>query len=106
MVTPDGTPSLSELTRRVQRVEDLMDERIATVEQVRTVERNCLDRIVATEKLTEARELTVAANLQAQEKRISKLESSNSKLTFMLIAAFLTMLVSIITQVLQATGRH
>lgn len=105
MSDTSGNPSLSELGRRLTRVEDLVDDRIATVDMVRSVEKNCLDRLIASEKLQEARELTVAATSQAQGSRIGKLESSNSKLTFMLIAAFLTLLISIITQVLTASGR-
>lgn len=101
----DGNPSLSELGRRLTRVEDLVDERIATVDMVRGVERNCLDRLIASEKLQEARELTMAATSQGQEKRLVRLEQSNSRLTFMLIAAFLTLLISIITQVLTVSGR-
>lgn len=82
-----------------------MDERTATVDMVRAAERNCIDRIIATEKLQEARDLTQAATIQAQEARIARLEASNSRLTFMVIAAFLTLLVSIISQVLSAAGR-
>ncbi|HET7110270.1 MAG TPA: hypothetical protein VFI41_05325 [Gemmatimonadales bacterium] len=100
-------PSITEIARRLQRVEDRMDERTATVDQLRAVEAHCVDRIVASEKVQEAREIAHAAALQAQEARVAKLESSNSKLTFMVIAAFLTLLISFITQVLQVTGgRH
>jgi hypothetical protein len=82
-----------------------MDERTATVDMVRSVERNCIDRIMATEKLQEARDLTLAATAQAMEARINRVESSNSRLTFMLVAAFLTMLISIIMQILQTSGK-
>jgi DNA-binding transcriptional regulator YbjK len=104
--TMGNGPSMSDLARRVQRVEDRIDERTATVDMVRSVEKNCVDRIAATERLQEARELTMVASHQAMEARIGKLEASNSKLTFMLITAFLTMLVSIIMQILNSAGGH
>jgi hypothetical protein len=99
-------PSLSEISRRLQRIEDKLDERFATVDMLRSVERNCIDRLAATEKLQEARELNMVAAHQAIEARTSRLETSNSKLVFMLIAAFLTMLISIIMQILNSSGGH
>lgn len=93
MTNGNGPPSLTEIARRVQRVEALLDERIVT-----------RDMLAANDKLAEARELSHAATTQALEKRVDKLESANSKLLLGLISAFLLFLVSIITQLIQAAG--
>lgn len=90
----NGNPlSVAEIARRIQRVETLLDERIVT-----------RDMLNASEKLYEAREIAHAASTQALEARVSKLEGTNSKIVFAVLTAFLMLLVSIISQVIAATG--
>ena len=90
----NGPPSVTDIARRLQRVEDKLDERIATTDMLRS-----------TEKLFEARELTNAAATQAHEARITRLELSNSRLTLALVTAFLALLIQVIVQVANVTGR-
>lgn len=89
----NGAPTLTELGRRVLRVEALLDERIVT-----------RDMLYSSEKLIEAREIAHSANTQALEARVNRLESTQSKLLFAILTAFLLLLVSILSQVVAATG--
>lgn len=96
MTPPDiqNGPSVADLARRLQRVEDKLDERIATVDMLRSME-----------KLFEAKEISHAAELFAAKERISKVEAAQSKFAFMLLGAFLMMLVQFIVLVTQITSR-
>lgn len=58
-------PSVSDLARRVQRIEDRVDERIATTDMLR-----------AQEKLFEARELGHITTIAALESRVKGLEEA------------------------------
>ena len=89
---PNG-PSVTEISRRLQRVEDKLDERIATV-----------DMLTSQEKLFLARELTYTATLQGHEARISKLETTNARLMIGIVLAFLGLLVQVLVQVMAAAG--
>lgn len=94
---PDGTgngPSVTEIARRLQRVEDKLDERIATTDMLR-----------ATERLFEARELTHAATAQNLEHRVTTLERRSDSLQRMVIGAGLVLLVNIIVLVLTITTK-
>lgn len=66
MTNVGNGPSVTELARRIQRVEDKLDERIATTDMLR-----------AQEKLFEARELGHVATIVALEARIKTLEEGN-----------------------------
>ena len=90
----NGTPSVTEIARRLQRVEDKLDERIVTTDMLR-----------ATEKVLEAREIGHIAEVTALRERVSKLEASNGRLSFMVVAAFLTLLVQLLVQISTSTGR-
>jgi len=85
---------VTELARRLQRVEGLLDERIVTTDMLR-----------ATEKLFEAREIAHHASTQVLEKRVEKLEAANQKLTFMLVGTFLALLVQFLVFILNLSGR-
>lgn len=87
-------PTVTEIARRLQRVEDKLDERIATVDMLRS-----------TEKLFEAKDLTYAATIQAHESRIDKLETANSRLMIGVVLAFLGLLVQVLVQVMSAAGK-
>lgn len=92
---PDGNgPSLTDIARRLQRVEDKLDERIATVDMLRS-----------TEKLFEAKEIAHGAELFGVKERIGKVEAAQSKFAFMLLGAFLMMLVQFIALVIQFTSK-
>jgi hypothetical protein len=86
--------SLSELARRLQRVEDKMDERIATVDMLR-----------ASEKVASAREFGYAAEVASLRERVSRMETANLALTRMVIGAFLGLLVQTIVLVITATSK-
>ena len=91
-MTPDGLPngpSVTELARRIQRVEDKLDERIATVDMLRS-----------TERLFEARELTHSATTQNLEHRVNALERRSDSLQRMVIGASLVLLINIVVLVL------
>jgi hypothetical protein len=90
----ENGPRVTELARRVLRVEALLDERIATVDMLRS-----------SEKLVEAREVANAATTQALDYRLTRLEISNSRLTYMLVGAFLGLLVQAIILVLTITSK-
>jgi hypothetical protein len=95
MTTPGGNgPSLSDIARRLQRVEDKLDERIATVEMLR-----------ASEKLFEAKEIAHTAELFSAKERITKLELAHSKFSFMLLGAFLGLLIQFIVLILTITSK-
>jgi hypothetical protein len=83
-VAPNG-PSVSEINRRLQRVEDKLDERIATT-----------DMLAAQEKLFQARELSHMAEISAMKERLTRLEQANSSLTKLVIGAFLGLLVQFV----------
>jgi hypothetical protein len=88
-----GSPvSVTDLARRLQRVEDKLDERIATVDMLRSSER-----------LVEAREIAHSATTQSLEQRVTRLETANTRLTFMLVSAFLFLLVQAVILVLTTT---
>jgi hypothetical protein len=92
---PDGeTPSMAEIARRLQRVEDKLDERIATTDMLR-----------ATERLFEAREIAHSAALSTMETRVNKLESANAALSRLVIAAFLGLLVQAIILIFTLSSR-
>jgi hypothetical protein len=85
---PDGIgngPQLTEITRRLLRVELLLDERIVTK-----------DMLAASERLFDAKEIAQTAVVDAQDRRINKLEASNAALTRLVIGAFLALLVQAI----------
>ena len=84
-VPTNGPPSVTEIARRLQRVEDKLDERTATV-----------DMLAAQEKLFQARELTHTAELVTIKDRVVRLENANSSLTKMVVAAFLGLLVQFV----------
>lgn len=85
---------MTELARRVLRVEALLDERIVTIDMLRS-----------TEKLIEAREVGHAATAQALEQRVGRLESANSRLTYLLVGAFLALLVQAVILVLTLSSK-
>lgn len=87
-------PSVTELARRLQRVEGLMDERIVT-----------RDMLLATEKLFEAKEIAASAELFSTKERLSKVEAAQSKFAFMLLGAFLMLLVQFIVLITTVTGK-
>ena len=97
-------PTVTELARRLQRIEDKLDERTATVDMLRSLERSVADRFLANEKLAEAREINHTASVQAVEYRVGRTEASNNRLTFMVIGAFLALLVQLIVIVVTASG--
>src|SRR5690349_3020267 len=84
---PNGSPSVTDIARRLQRVEDKLDERIATV-----------DMLQATKELFTARELANVATVQGHEQRISKLEATNARLMVAVVVAFLGLLVQALIQ--------
>lgn len=96
MTMPDlqDGPSVADLARRLQRVEDKLDERIATVDMLRSME-----------KLFEAKEISHAADLYSTKERISRVEAAQSKFAFMLLGAFLMLLVQFIVLIIQVTSR-
>jgi hypothetical protein len=94
MVSDAGGPStVTELARRLLRVESLLDERIVT-----------RDMLMATEKLLEARDVAHGAVAQTLEKRVERLEGASSRLTYLLVASFLGMIVSILAQIVNSGG--
>lgn len=91
-------PSLSDIARRLQRVEDKLDERIATVDMLRS-----------TEKLFEAREIAHTVTTKSLEDRVKSLEDRSAKLTQMIIAAGLALLVQaviLVITLLSGGGAH
>jgi hypothetical protein len=93
---PDGNgqPTMSEIQRRVQRVEALLDERIVT-----------RDMLAASEKLAEAREVNHNASVQTLEKRVDILERRSDRNTQLMIGAFLALLVQAIVLILTVATR-
>lgn len=93
---PDGTngPSLSDMARRLLRVEGLLDERIVT-----------RDMLLATEKVFEAKEISHQAELFSIKERVTKVEAAQSKFAFMLLGSFLMLLIQFILLVLNATSK-
>lgn len=89
----NGPPSVSDLARRLQRIELLLDERIVTK-----------DQLSALRDLFEAKLVNQQVTTQDVEKRTTKIEISLSKVNFALLGAFLTLLILIIIQVLSASG--
>jgi len=87
-------PSLMDLARRIQRVEDKLDERTATVDMLRSLE-----------KLYEAKEISHAAELFSVKERVTKVESAQSKFAFMLLGAFLMLLVQFVVLIVQVTSQ-
>lgn len=85
---------MTEVARRLQRVEALLDERIATVDMLRSSER-----------LFEARELTHAATTQALESRVTRLEASNASLQRLFIGGGLVLLVNIVVLLLSIASK-
>lgn len=95
MIMPDGNgPSLSDIARRLQRVEDKLDERIATVDMLRS-----------SEKLYEAREIAHGATTKAIEDRVHALEEARNRLQNLLIAAILGILGQGVVLLLTATSK-
>jgi hypothetical protein len=86
-------PSLSDLARRLQRVEDKLDERIATVDMLR-----------ASERLFEAREIAHSAATQSLETRIRALEEARTRMMQMLVTAGLALLVQGIVLIITIFG--
>ena len=93
-IPPNGSPTVTEIARRLQRVEDKLDERIASVDMLR-----------AAERLFEAKLVGQQVAIQDMEKRTTKIESSLSKVNFALLGAFLTLLILIIVTILSQSGR-
>jgi len=94
---PDGTgngPSVTEIARRLQRVEDKLDERIVTTDMLQAVER------LFDAKLAEKQ---VAISDQAQ--RLGRVENAQSKFVFALLGAFLLLLVQFLIIAATATGK-
>lgn len=93
-VPPNGPPSVNEIARRVQRVEALLDERIATV-----------DMLKSSERLFEARELGHIAEVSTLKDRITRLENANSSLTKMVVGAFLGLLIQFVILLVNVASR-
>lgn len=91
---PNGGPSVTELARRLQRVEDKLDERIATVDMLRSQE-----------KLFEARDIGHLAEIATLKERVSRIESANTALSRLVIGAFLGLLVQAVVLVLTITSK-
>lgn len=87
-------PSVTEIARRLQRVEDKLDERIVTI-----------DMLNATERLIDAKLANQQVSINDVEKRTARMEASMSKVNFALLGAFLTLLVLIVIQLITTTGR-
>lgn len=90
----NGSPSVSEIARRLQRVEDKLDERIATV-----------DMLNAQEKLFQARELSHFAEISTLKERVTRLELANSGLTKMVVGAFLGLLIQFIILIVNVASK-
>lgn len=101
----NGPPSVGDIARRLQRVEDKLDERIASVDMLRSLERSFEDHIQSIEKLFEAKLLSQKISTDDVGRRTTKIEASLSKVNFALLGAFLTLLVLIIITVLTASGK-
>jgi cell division protein FtsX len=82
---PGNGPSVAEINRRLQRVEDKLDERTATV-----------DMLSAQEKLFQARELNHLAEITSLKERVNRLEQANTSLTKMVVGAFLGLLIQFV----------
>lgn len=93
---PDGNgmPTMAELARRLERIEDKMDMRIVTV-----------DVYQAREAVFAAQSATHSMEVKGLETRISALESANRTLTKMVIGAFLGLLVQVIVVLFTLIGR-
>ena len=93
---PDGNGpiSVTDLARRLQRVEDKLDERIATVDMLR-----------ASEKVFEAKEIGHAASVQALESRVNKIESALGSVNRAILVAFLTLVIQALVLLFALTGR-
>jgi hypothetical protein len=104
MTNVGNGPSLGDLSRRVQRIEDKVDERIATTEMLR-----------AQEKLFEARELAQVAACSALESRIKALEENakvategernrNRLITVALLSGLINLLLLLVTITSKGAG--
>src|SRR5262245_47173234 len=91
---PNNGPSVSDLARRLQRVEDKLDERIATV-----------DMLQSQEKLFQARELGFLAEISTVKDRVFRLESANAALSRMVIGAFLGLLIQFVILLVSVTSK-
>lgn len=103
---PDGNgqPTLTELSRRLERIEARLEDRTATVDMLRSLERSVADRFAANEKLAEAREINHAAAVQVVEGQVKEVKTANGRLTFMVIGAFLALLVQLVVQLINSSG--
>lgn len=99
-----GYGPVTDLARRLQRVEDKLDERIATVDMVRSLEAGVHDRLAAVEKLFEAKLVGQQVSVADIEKRTNKIEGAQSKFVFALLGAFLLLLVQFVVLAATATG--
>lgn len=104
MADVGNTGSVADIQRRLQRVEDKLDERTATVDMVRSAEAASAERVGAVKALFEAREVAHAAEITGLKDRIGKLESANSKMLWAIVVAFLGLIVQILSQVLSTGG--
>lgn len=101
MTNVGNGPTVTELARRLQRVEDKLDERIATTDMLR-----------AQEKLFEARELGHVATVASLESRVRTLEEANRLLVEgdrnrnrLVMAALVSGLINILIMVITLTSK-
>lgn len=101
MTNVGNGPTVTELARRLQRVEDKLDERIATTDMLR-----------AQEKLFEARELGHVATVASLESRVKTLEEANRLMAEgdrnrnrLVTAALVSGLVNILIMVITLTSK-
>src|SRR5260221_2420246 len=92
---PDGNgmPTMAELARRLERIEDKMDMRIVTI-----------DVYQAREAVFAAQSATHSMEVKGLETRIQALEDSNRSLTKMVIGSFLTLLIELLVVVFTILG--
>lgn len=80
-------PSMSEMIRRVQRLEDRMDARLVTID------------------VWQAKEASHAVEIAALQHRITQLETALSGATRLIVAAFLGLLVQFVVLGVALFGR-
>jgi hypothetical protein len=90
----NGAPTMAELARRLERIEDKMDMRIVTI-----------DVYQAREAVFTAKEAAHTVEIRGLETRIGALERANSTLTKMVIGAFLGLLVQVIVVLFTLIGK-
>jgi hypothetical protein len=95
---------VADIARRLQRVEDKLDERIATVDMVIAMERGVRESLSSTERLFEAKLISQQVASQDIEKRTTRIEIAQSRFVFALLGAFLLLLVQFLIIAVTATG--